>query len=95
MTKRQLTKEIVKCHQTNCVTTYAKGLADVLFRKFPYADTYSRRTATSGGGRGRGRGRGRGGDPSLLGTIEVYGGPDTGKQGVINMFGQINPGKPG
>lgn len=28
-------------HQCNCVTTYAKGLADIIFKKWDYADCYS------------------------------------------------------
>lgn len=28
-------------HQCNCVTTYAKGLADIIFKKWSYADCYS------------------------------------------------------
>lgn len=30
------------CHQCNCVTKHAKGLAKSIFTKFPYADTYSK-----------------------------------------------------
>ena len=32
------------CHQTNCVTTYALGLARDLFERYPHADTYRGRT---------------------------------------------------
>jgi len=31
-------------HQCNCVSMDAKGIAKVIFDKYPYADTYSKRT---------------------------------------------------
>lgn len=31
------------CHQCNCVTEYAAGLASAVFRKFPTANRYTRR----------------------------------------------------
>ena len=35
--------ESIIAHQTNCISTTAAGLARYLFRRFPYADTYSAR----------------------------------------------------
>jgi O-acetyl-ADP-ribose deacetylase (regulator of RNase III) len=35
------------CHQCNCVTPRAKGLAQKIFAKFPWADTYSGRKENS------------------------------------------------
>jgi O-acetyl-ADP-ribose deacetylase (regulator of RNase III) len=35
------------CHQCNCVTPRAKGLAQQIFNKFPWADTYSMRKESS------------------------------------------------
>ena len=32
------------CHQTNCVSTHALGLAREIFKVFPYAHTYIHRT---------------------------------------------------
>ncbi len=34
-------------HQCNCVTNYGKGLSAALFRRFPWADTYSDRNMPS------------------------------------------------
>jgi O-acetyl-ADP-ribose deacetylase (regulator of RNase III) len=34
-------------HQCNCVTTYGKGLSAALFRRFPWADTYTGRVKPS------------------------------------------------
>jgi len=34
-------------HQCNCVSYYAAGLADAIFRKYPYSDTYSTRSGVS------------------------------------------------
>jgi O-acetyl-ADP-ribose deacetylase (regulator of RNase III) len=34
-------------HQCNCVTNYGKGLSATLFRRFPWADTYSNRCEPS------------------------------------------------
>jgi O-acetyl-ADP-ribose deacetylase (regulator of RNase III) len=34
-------------HQCNCITTYGKGLSASLFKRFPWADTYSNRRTPS------------------------------------------------
>ena len=68
-------------HQCNCTTHgYAgKGLAKIIFDKYPYSDIYTERTEKE--------------DVSKLGTIMVRGnGHD--KRHVINMIAQYHPGKP-
>lgn len=40
-------KEKYICHQCNCVTDRAKGLAQALFGKFPYANVYKQRSKES------------------------------------------------
>lgn len=68
------------CHQCNCLTTYAKGIAGAIFSKFPWSDIYKDRTF---------------GDiqENKMGSIVVCGnGVD--QRFVINMIAQIYPGKP-
>eukprot|EP00930_Biecheleria_cincta_P008999 TRINITY_DN110608_c0_g1_i1.p1 TRINITY_DN110608_c0_g1~~TRINITY_DN110608_c0_g1_i1.p1 ORF type:complete len:230 (+),score=41.34 TRINITY_DN110608_c0_g1_i1:140-829(+) len=71
----------------NCVSSHPGGLTKALFSKFPHADVYSTREA---------RGTTSGDVP---GTISVHGGAASEEgqhqRGVINMFGQFCPGKPG
>lgn len=69
-------KEQYVAHQCNCVTSYAKGLAEIIFKKWSYADCYSIRW-----------------ENDKPGTIEIRG---DGKENryIINMFAQVNPGKP-
>lgn len=68
-------------HQCNCVTPHSKGLAEVLFEKFPWANDYLARLPTNGGKR------------DVAGTISVRG--DGKKERfVINLFAQFYPGKP-
>mmetsp|Transcript_47599 Transcript_47599/g.108488 ORF Transcript_47599/g.108488 Transcript_47599/m.108488 type:complete len:260 (-) Transcript_47599:302-1081(-) len=67
-------KEQYVCHQCNCVSKSAKGLAQALFSKYPWADVYRDRSAKP-----------------VPGTIDVRQG-DGPK--VINLFGQVTPGKP-
>src|SRR5205809_6176095 len=43
-------KEQYICHQTNCFTNTAAGLAKDLFKRFYYADTYSDRAQCSAPG---------------------------------------------
>lgn len=38
-----LAKETYIAHQCNCVTNKAKGLSKQIFKKFPYADSYTNR----------------------------------------------------
>mmetsp|Transcript_45967 Transcript_45967/g.121563 ORF Transcript_45967/g.121563 Transcript_45967/m.121563 type:complete len:199 (-) Transcript_45967:305-901(-) len=40
-----LAKEQYVCHQCNCVSRSAKGLAQALFSKYPWADVYRARSA--------------------------------------------------
>jgi hypothetical protein len=63
-------KEEYICHQCNCVTKVAKGLAKDLFERYPDANVYTSRKTYS-----------------VPGTISVHG-------TIVNMFAQINPGKP-
>lgn len=74
--------------QSNCVTSYAHGLAKAIEEKFPHADVYKPAVRKR-------RGTEKGDCP---GTIAVMGGPcaeeDQEKRGVINVFAQFCPGKP-
>jgi len=36
-------KEDYICHQCNCISDHALGLASIIFKAFPYADCYSNR----------------------------------------------------
>lgn len=65
-------------HQCNCVTRGAKGLAKILFEKFPKSDCYRRR-----------KGRPRGAIYNKPGTVSVASG-----ERVVNLFGQVGPGRP-
>jgi len=38
----------VICHQLNCISVEAKGLAEAISKKFPYADIYSLRKSNCG-----------------------------------------------
>lgn len=66
-------------HQCNCESTYAKGLAQHLFDRFPFADVYRKRKSTKA--------------VDTPGTIQTFM-PRPGERGVINLFGQIRPGPP-
>lgn len=69
-------------HQCNCVTTRGAHLSRDIFSRYPYADIYSCRTKTDWRN-----------SEDKPGTITVKGnGVD--QRYVINMFGQIFPGKP-
>lgn len=70
-------------HQCNCVTTSAKGFAKQLFDKFPWANEYIRRV--------------KNGSCSRPGTIVVHNmllRSVRDLPGVINMYSQVNPGRP-
>ena len=69
------------CHQVNCVSTRAAGVAKSIFEAFPWADVYTSRQA-------------RGDDTSLFGSITIHGDPGKAERQVINIYGQINPGGP-
>jgi O-acetyl-ADP-ribose deacetylase (regulator of RNase III) len=67
-------------HQCNCVSKEAIGLAQQIFEKYPYANTYSRRTGPR--------------DHSKPGTVDVMIDDDRKERFVINMYAQRYPGAP-
>lgn len=67
------------CHQTNCVTTKAAGLAAAIFNRFEYANCYSERSEKT--------------KPDMPGTINICGN-GTNERYVINMMAQYYPGPP-
>jgi O-acetyl-ADP-ribose deacetylase (regulator of RNase III) len=68
-------------HQCNCYSRRGAGLASAIFKAFPWADVYSSRSE-------------RGNDASLFGSITFHGDPKRGQRHVINIYGQLKPGKP-
>ena len=68
-------------HQCNCYSRRGAGLASAIFKAFPWADVYSSRFE-------------RGDDASLFGSITVHGDPGRNRRCVINIYGQLKPGKP-
>ena len=68
-------------HQCNCYSRRGAGLANAIFKAFPWADVYSSRSE-------------RGDDASLFGSITVHGDPKRNQRCVINIYGQLKPGKP-
>lgn len=68
-------------HQCNCYSRRGAGLASAIFKTFPWADVYSNRSE-------------RGNDASLFGSITVHGDSKRGQRYVINIYGQLKPGKP-
>lgn len=76
-------KEQYICHQCNCITTYAAGLAKQIFARFPYSDDYKGRIFNEQINQ----------YDDLLGQIRIHGdGKDY--RFVINMFAQLYPGTP-
>jgi len=71
------TEEYV-CHQCNCLSRGAAGVAAAIFSKWPETNVYHR----------------RGGSASKAGTIEIVHSPTGEKPHVINMFSQYAPGGP-
>lgn len=71
-------KEKYIAHQCNCITKYAKGIAKTIFDKFPYSNIYTEREKYGA---------------TIPGKIIICG---DGKQKrfIINMMGQVSPGKP-
>lgn len=67
------------CHQTNCVSTGAAGLAKALFDKFPWSDCYSDREELDG--------------PDEPGSILIRGDGKS-ERYVLAMMGQFYPGRP-
>jgi O-acetyl-ADP-ribose deacetylase (regulator of RNase III) len=68
-------------HQVNCYSTGSAGLAAAIFSRFPWADVYSSCPRC-------------GDDSSLLGSVTVHKNPERNQPSVINVFGQLYPGKP-
>ena len=68
-------------HQCNCYSRRGAGLASAIFKAFPWADVYSNRSEC-------------GVDASLFGSITVHGDPKRNQRYVINIYGQLKPGKP-
>ena len=71
-------KEDYIVHQCNCVSIGAKTLALEIFKKYPYANTYSHRI------------RGDRSTYNFPGTIEVLGDGEE-KRYIINMYSQFYP----
>lgn len=61
------------CHQTNCLSTYAKGIAEHIFAQYPQANVYVERTDKIT-------------HRERYARISVH-------APVINLYGQIAPGK--
>ena len=68
-------------HQCNCYSRSGAGLASAVFKAFPWADVYSNRSE-------------RGNYAALFGSITVHGDPKRNQRYVINIYGQLRPGKP-
>jgi len=68
-------------HQCNCHSLRGAGLANAIFKAFPWANVYSDRSE-------------RGNDAALFGSISIHGNPKHGQRYVINIYGQLKPGKP-
>jgi hypothetical protein len=68
-------------HQCNCHSLRGAGLASAIFKAFPWADVYSNRSD-------------RGNDAALFGSITVHGDLKRNLRYVINIYGQLKPGKP-
>lgn len=67
-------------HQCNCYSTRSVGLAAAVFNAFPWADVYSDRHQ-------------RGSDAAFFGSITIHGNPQLNQRPVINIYGQLYPGK--
>ena len=78
-----LSAEQYICHQCNCVTNYAAGLAKRIFETFPYADIYS----------GRENPRKIVPENEKPGNIIICGNGRE-QRYIINMMAQYFPGKP-
>src|SRR5215475_263884 len=68
-------------HQCNCYSKRGAGLANAIFKVFPWPDVYSSRSE-------------RGNDASLFGSITVHCAPKHNQRYVINIYSQLKPGKP-
>lgn len=65
-------------HQCNCVSDNPKTLAKVIFDRYSYANTYTRRSRST---------------PSTVGTIGICG-RRSGRRKIINMYAQYYPAGP-
>lgn len=72
-------KNRLVCHQCNCVSVNAKTLAEIIFKKYDYANTYKYRM------------NGDKNTWSIPGTIDVCNIVDN--PVIINMYAQYYPGK--
>ncbi|KAI8471850.1 MAG: hypothetical protein J3K34DRAFT_225393 [Monoraphidium minutum] len=94
-------------HQANCISQGARGLAQALFARFPYANVYARRTRGAGVTDAPGTitvcGDADGGADNSGAADGVGGGGSGGGGGgggghrrrlVVNLFGQLYPGDP-
>ena len=66
-------------HQCNCITTKSKHLAKQIFDKFPYANTYKKRTRDKN-------------THNIPATIEIMANPQNKHMHIINMYAQYYPG---
>lgn len=64
-------------HQTNCVSTFAGGLANTIFKQFPYSDIYALRSS---------------GNKDFPGKIIISGNGED-ERYILHMMGQYYPGK--
>jgi O-acetyl-ADP-ribose deacetylase (regulator of RNase III) len=64
-------------HQCNCVSENAKALAEQIFKKYPYSNTYSKRV------------HGIKSTYGIPGTIDIC--TDTNNKTIINAYAQIYP----
>ena len=85
-------EEKMLCHQCNCVTRHADGLAKQIFDKWPSTNVYEQRQP----------GNSFAGDVNysiihseFLIPLDEEGSYEVGKmRTVVNMYGQVYPGKP-
>lgn len=73
-------KEKIIIHQTNCISTNAKGLAQQLFSKYPYSNFYPKRQNPE--------------LQDIPGTIDIKYSENSDNPIIIGLFGQYSVGKP-
>jgi O-acetyl-ADP-ribose deacetylase (regulator of RNase III) len=77
-------------HQTNCLTVRAQGLADSIFKKYPWANIYKARTPIGHKNLATPDTRG---EP---GSLVIVSEQETNQfKYIVNLMGQWGPGKPG
>jgi O-acetyl-ADP-ribose deacetylase (regulator of RNase III) len=79
----------VICHQCNCVSRHAAGLAKDLFEKYPWADCYKNRGTASENGNYK-----AGSIFMIRDLVQILRPKKHVPLTVINIFGQVYPGKP-